>query len=162
MVGARVRLGWLMLSRRPAVSAAKGLRIAVQALPVSTAAAMLEGVRRFPIITGAFVEPDGSGVCLAVAANRAGNPGHPMGVDQAWDRFCGVRNGEVRPVTRRELGYVIRLLEDRVIPLHERVDDLRCVVCDRRFRADLHGACGCCGAQPGLCSGEIARELVSA
>jgi hypothetical protein len=134
--------------RRQSARAAVALRAVVRGLPASTAAAMYAGVERFPIITGAFVEPGGPGICLAVAANRAGNPGHPMAIDRAWDTFCGVRSGEVRYAKRGELAYITALLAERVFPACERATDSSCSGCGRRFLADLYGSCSCCGHTP--------------
>jgi hypothetical protein len=79
------------------------LRQAIDCLPATTRAAMLEGMSTNEIIVGAYT--DGDGVCPMLAAHRAGGRTNFIAFAKAWDRFAfrGTRIPLARPATEREL-----------------------------------------------------------
>lgn len=83
------------------------LRRAIDALPVRTREAMLEGIRTDPIVVGAYTD-DRGGICPMLAAHRHGGRTTLLDFARAWDRFA--RSGKVRRATRREL----RVLESQL------------------------------------------------
>jgi hypothetical protein len=99
------------------------LRIAVECLPSTTRAAMLEGVRTWPIIVGAYTDRRG-GVCPMLAAHRCGGRTSFVSFARAWDRFAMAKRA--RRASAREL----RLLEAH----------LEASIVAERGRADLGGA----------------------
>jgi hypothetical protein len=105
--------------RRPA----RGLRIAIDAMPLDTRRAMLDALgpeperpalpgatrRRSPIIVGAYTSPDG-GVCPMLAAHRNGGRTDYSEFARAWDRYA--RAGRrTRPATDGELTALRTMLE---------------------------------------------------
>ena len=76
------------------------LRIAVECLPSTTRAAMLEGVRTWPIIVGAYTDRRG-GVCPMLAAHRCGGRTDFLAFARAWDRFTHAKRP--RRATEREV-----------------------------------------------------------
>jgi hypothetical protein len=84
------------------------LRIAVDCLPAQTRVAMLEGVRRWPIIVGAYTDRRG-GVCPMLAAHRCGGRTDFLAFARAWDRFTHAKRP--RRATEREVGTLIAYLE---------------------------------------------------
>src|SRR5215212_4441088 len=76
------------------------LRTAIDCLPMHTRVAMLEGVRRWPIIVGAYTDRQG-GVCPMLAAHRCGGRTDLLAFAHAWDRFTGARR-RARRATERE------------------------------------------------------------
>ena len=78
------------------------LRRAIDALPVTTREAMLEGIRSNPIVVGAYTD-DRGGICPMLAAHRNGGRTTLLAFARSWDAFARVRAGRVRRATRREL-----------------------------------------------------------
>jgi hypothetical protein len=77
------------------------LRSAIDCLPASTRAAMLEGLEAGePIIAGAYVDGRG-GVCPMLAAHRRGARTNFLSFARAWDRFARAR--DARRATAREI-----------------------------------------------------------
>src|SRR3954447_22886911 len=76
------------------------LRRAIDALPVTTREAMLDGIRSSPIVVGAYTDGDG-GICPMLAAHRHGGRTTLLAFARSWDSFAGSRR--VRRATRREL-----------------------------------------------------------
>lgn len=90
----------------------RDLRDAVACLPRHTRVAMLEGIRRNPIIVGAYT--DERGICPMLAAHRAGGRTNFIGFARAWDRFAFAdarRRRRVRAATQRELRVLETYLE---------------------------------------------------
>jgi hypothetical protein len=83
------------------------LRRAIDALPVVTRQAMLDGIRANPIVVGAYTDDQG-GICPMLAAHRNGGRTTQLAFARAWDRFSGSRR--VRRATRRELAVLEREL----------------------------------------------------
>ncbi len=84
------------------------LRRAISALPQRTREAMLEGIRRNPIVVGAYTD-DAGGICPMLAAHRHGGRTTLLAFARSWDRFSGAKR--VRRATRRELATLERYLE---------------------------------------------------
>src|SRR4051794_8570951 len=84
------------------------LRRAIDALPVTTREAMLEGIRTNPIVAGAYTD-DRGGICPMLAAHRNGGRTTLLAFARSWDAFARVHAGRVRRATRREL----RILESQ-------------------------------------------------
>jgi hypothetical protein len=84
------------------------LRIAVDCLPSQTRVAMLEGVRRWPIIVGAYTDRRG-GVCPMLAAHRCGGRTDFLAFARAWDRFTHAKRP--RRATEREVATLVAYLE---------------------------------------------------
>lgn len=80
------------------------LRNAIDSLPVDTRKAMLAGVRRQPVVAGAYTDNDG-GACPMLAAHRAGSRVALTTFARSWDAFARARR--VRRATTRE----VRILE---------------------------------------------------
>jgi hypothetical protein len=76
------------------------LRRAIDALPVATREAMIDGIRSNPIVVGAYTDGDG-GICPMLAAHRHGGRTTLLAFARSWDTFAGSRR--VRRATRREL-----------------------------------------------------------
>jgi hypothetical protein len=89
--------------RRRRRATIEDLRLAIDCLPRTTRAAMLEGIRGNEIIVGAY--SDSGGVCPMLAAHRAGGRTNLIAFARAWDRFAfgGNRVERARPATAREL-----------------------------------------------------------
>lgn len=84
------------------------LRQAIDALPVATRAAMLEGIGHQPVVTGGYTDGDG-GACPMLAAHRAGSRVTFLPFHRAWDTFCGAQGP--RRATRRERIALVAMLE---------------------------------------------------
>lgn len=80
------------------------LRSAIDALPVHTREAMLDGIRSNPIIVGAYTDSRG-GICPMLAAHRNGGRHTHLPFARAWDELAGSRR--IRQASQREL----RILE---------------------------------------------------
>src|SRR5205809_7661327 len=80
---------------------AERLGLIVDALPYETRVAMLDGLRRYEIIAGAYSDREG-GVCPMLAAHRCGGRTDFRAFARAWDRFTGVSR-RARGATEREL-----------------------------------------------------------
>ena len=78
------------------------LRRAIDRLPTTTRAAMLDGIRANRIIAGAYTDNRG-GICPMLAAHRNGGRTTLLAFARSWDAFARVRAGRVRRATRREL-----------------------------------------------------------
>jgi hypothetical protein len=83
------------------------LRRAIDALPVTTRQAMLDGIRSNPIVVGAYTDDHG-GICPMLAAHRHGGRTTLLAFARSWDRFAGSRR--VRRASRRELAVLERQL----------------------------------------------------
>lgn len=79
------------------------LRLAIDCLPRSTRAAMLEGLDAERIIAGAYAHR--GGICPMLAAHRRGGRTNLISFARAWDRFVfgGARVNGPRPATARQL-----------------------------------------------------------
>jgi hypothetical protein len=84
------------------------LQRAIRCLPVATREAMLEGIKRHPIVAGAYTDGRG-GICPMLAAHRHGGRTTHLGFSRAWDALA--RTNRVRRATAREL----RILEDLLL-----------------------------------------------
>ena len=96
------------MSRDPIVD----LRRAIDALPVRTREAMLEGIRSNPIIVGAYTDNNG-GICPMLAAHRNGGRVTHLPFARSWDRFAGA--SKTRRATRRELRILEAQLESSLL-----------------------------------------------
>src|SRR5215208_6469446 len=91
------------------------LRTAIDCLPMHTRVAMLEGVRRWPIIVGAYTDR-GGGVCPMLAAHRCGGRTNFLAFARAWDRYTHAKRP--RRATEHEVATLIAHLE-RAIADHQ-------------------------------------------
>ena len=112
------------------------LRIAVECLPSTTRAAMLEGVRTWPIIVGAYTDRRG-GVCPMLAAHRCGGRTDFLAFARAWDRFTHAKRP--RRATEREGATLIAYLEagllgDPTAEFEAAIADHQAAARDRRTR----------------------------
>jgi hypothetical protein len=99
------------------------LRTAIDCLPVHTRVAMLEGVRRWSIIVGAYTDRRG-GVCPMLAAHRCGGRTDFRSFARAWDRFTRAgRKG--RRATDREIRTLAAQLEGSLWRDEEILHELR-------------------------------------
>jgi hypothetical protein len=94
--------------RRSKNKHAERLRLIVDTLPYETRTAMLEGLKQYDIIAGAYSNRDG-GVCPMLAAHRCGGRTDLRSFARAWDRFTGA--GRARRATERELRTLAAQLE---------------------------------------------------
>jgi hypothetical protein len=85
------------------------LRLIVDTLPYETRMAMLEGLRRYEIIAGAYSDRNG-GVCPMLAAHRCGGRTDLRSFARAWDRFTGTGR-RARRASERELRTLTAHLE---------------------------------------------------
>jgi hypothetical protein len=85
----------------------------IDCLPYETRVAMLEGLRRYPIIAGAYSSRDG-GVCPMLAAHRCGGRTDFRSFARAWDRFTGVARRS-RRASERELRTLRAQLEASIL-----------------------------------------------
>ncbi len=87
------------------------LRQAIDCLPRTTRAAMLEAIKTNPIIVGAYTTREG--ICPMLAAHRAGGRTNCISFAKAWDRFTleGAKTADPRPATQRELRILTAHLE---------------------------------------------------
>lgn len=90
------------------------LRRTIDALPLRTREAMLEGIRENEIILGAYASDDG-GVCPMLAAHRQGGRTTAEAFARTWDSFGAVRGRRARRATRRELLILTTHLEASVL-----------------------------------------------
>jgi hypothetical protein len=88
------------------------LRTAIDCLPTHTRVAMLEGVRQWPIIVGAYTDR-GGGVCPMLAAHRCGGRTDFLAFARAWDRYTSAKRP--RRATEREVGTLIAHLETSLL-----------------------------------------------
>ena len=112
------------------------LRTAVDALPRDARVTMLEAVREETILAGAYVG-NGGGMCPMVAIHRKGARTDANRFARAWDQFCGVRQGDAREATERELGTLVAMLEASLL-VDEQVDLIAAVADHRALRRERH------------------------
>jgi hypothetical protein len=98
-----------MRHRRPPI---EDLRTAIECLPGHTRVAMLEGVRQWPIIVGAYTDR-GGGVCPMLAAHRCGGRTDFLAFARAWDRYTSAKRP--RRATEREVSTLIAHLESSLL-----------------------------------------------
>jgi hypothetical protein len=103
------------------------LRVAIECLPAHTRVAMLEGVRRWPIIVGAYTDRRG-GVCPMLAAHRCGGRTDFLAFARAWDRFTHAKRP--RRATEREVGVLIAYLEASVVA--DPADEFEAAIADHQ------------------------------
>jgi hypothetical protein len=108
------------------------LRTAIDCLPVHTRVAMLEGVRRWPIIVGAYTDR-GGGVCPMLAAHRCGGRTNFLAFARAWDRYTHARRP--RRATEREVGTLIAHLEASL--LGDPTADFEAAIADHQAAARI-------------------------
>src|SRR5919204_259866 len=106
------------------------LRIAVDCLPAETRVAMLEGIRRWPIIVGAYTDRRG-GVCPMLAAHRCGGRTDFLPLSRAGDRFT--RAQRPRPPPQREVGTLVAHLEASL--LGDPASDFGAAIADHKATA---------------------------
>ena len=109
------------MSRDPIVD----LRRAIDALPVRTREAMLEGIRSNPIVVGAYTDNKG-GICPMLAAHRNGGRVTHLPFARSWDRFAGA--SKTRRATRREVAILEAQLQSSL--LAEEDVDLEAAIAD--------------------------------
>jgi hypothetical protein len=107
------------------------LRHAIDALPLRTRVAMLEGTRHNEIILGAYTSDDG-GVCPMLAAHRRGGRTNAEAFAKVWDRFGGVRGRRARRASERELLILTTHLEMSLLANSEPAPDLALAVAEHR------------------------------
>jgi hypothetical protein len=107
------------------------LRHAIDALPMKTRVAMLEGIRRNEIILGAYTSDDG-GVCPMLAAHRGGGRTNAEGFAKTWDRFGGITGRRARRATKRELLILTTHLEMSLLADSEPAPDLAVALAEHR------------------------------
>ena len=95
--------------RRGTAKRTQRLRLIVDTLPYETRVAMLEGLRRYEIIVGAYSDRNG-GVCPMLAAHRCGGRTDLRSFARAWDRFTGAGRRS-RRASERELRTLTAQLE---------------------------------------------------
>src|SRR5205809_5677813 len=88
---------------------AERLGLIVDALPYETRVAMLDGLRRYEIIAGAYSDREG-GVCPMLAAHRCGGRTDFRAFARAWDRFTGAGR-RARKASEREVRALCTQLE---------------------------------------------------
>jgi hypothetical protein len=116
-----------MRRRRPPI---EDLRIAIGCLPVVTRVAMLEGVRKWPIIVGAYTDRRG-GVCPMLAAHRCGGRTNFLAFARAWDRYTHATRP--RRATEREVGTLVAHLEASL--LGDPSSDFEAAIADHKATA---------------------------
>jgi hypothetical protein len=97
---------------------------------------MLEGVRTWPIIVGAYTDRRG-GVCPMLAAHRCGGRTDFLAFARAWDRFTHAKRP--RRATEREVATLIAYLEagllgDPTAEFEAAIADHQAAARDRRTR----------------------------
>jgi hypothetical protein len=107
------------------------LRHAIDALPLKTRVAMLEGIGHDDIILGAYTSTDG-GICPMLAAHRRGGRTNAEGFAKAWDRFGGIRGRRARRATERELLILTTHLEMSLLADSEPAPDLAVALAEHR------------------------------
>ena len=109
------------------------LRAAVAALPRRTREAMLAALDdERAILTGAYADRRG-GACPMVGAHRRGARTPARAFALAWDRFTGVRPGQVRRATPREVAVLRAQLEASL--LHDDGSDLAAAIAEHQALA---------------------------
>src|SRR3954468_1081094 len=83
------------------------LESAIRSLPEPTRVAMLEGIRRHPIVCGAYTDGRG-GICPMLAAHRHGGRVTLLAFARSWDAFT--RTKRPRRATPREVRTLEHLL----------------------------------------------------
>jgi hypothetical protein len=106
------------------------LRHAIDALPMKTRVAMLEGIRHNEIILGAY-STDG-GICPMLAAHRGGGRTNAEGFAKTWDRFGAVNGRRARRATERELLILTTHLEMSLLADSEPAPDLAVALAEHR------------------------------
>jgi len=106
------------------------LRHAIDALPLKTRVAMLEGVRHNEIILGAYSADDG--ICPMLAAHRGGGRTNAEGFAKTWDRFGAVSGKRARRATKRELLILTTHLEMSLLADSEPAPDLAVALAEHR------------------------------
>ena len=106
---------------------AQELRAAIDRLPLSKRQAMLEGIRRHPIVVGGDANGRG-GLCPMLAASRGSSKSVGRPFARAWDGYAGARMA--RPATERELLTLWSMLETSIqketepeVPLDEAISE---------------------------------------
>lgn len=107
------------------------LRHAIDALPMRTRVAMLEGIRDNEIILGAYASDDG-GVCPMLAAHRHGGRTNAEGFARTWDRFGGASSRRGRRATERELLILSTHLELSLLAGCDPAPDLALAIAEHR------------------------------
>jgi hypothetical protein len=107
------------------------LRHAIDALPMKTRVAMLEGIRHNDIILGAYASEDG-GVCPMLAAHRSGGRTNAESFAKTWDRFGAVNGRRARRATERELLILTTHLEMSLLADSEPAPDLAVALAEHR------------------------------
>src|SRR5919109_2453807 len=95
--------------RRGTAKRTQRLRLIVDTLPYETRVAMLEGLRRYEIIVGAYSDRNG-GVCPMLAAHRCGGRTDFRAFARAWDRFTGAGRRS-RKASQREVTTLMAQIE---------------------------------------------------
>jgi hypothetical protein len=95
--------------RRKARNPAQRLRLAVDALPRRTRAAMLRGIAGNDVAVGAYKDKASGAICPMLAAHRNGGRTNLASFARAWDRFTGARRP--RLATGREVRALTSYLE---------------------------------------------------
>jgi hypothetical protein len=106
------------------------LRHAIDALPLKTRVAMLEGIGHDDIILGAYTSEDG--VCPMLAAHRRGGRTNAEGFAKTWDRFGGTHGRRARRATERELLILTTHLEMSLLADTEPAPDLAVALAEHR------------------------------
>jgi hypothetical protein len=111
------------------------LRLAIECLPRETRIAMLDGIRRNPIIVGAYSDSDG--ICPMLAAHRAGGRTSVISFAKTWDGFAfrGQRVRRARRATERELLILRTQLEASLLGEDAPAGDLAAAVAEHRALA---------------------------
>ena len=107
------------------------LRHAIDALPMKTRVAMLEGIRENEIILGAYTSTEG-GICPMLAAHRSGGRTNAEGFAKTWDRFGGITGRRARRATKRELLILTTHLELSLLADSEPAPDLAVALAEHR------------------------------
>jgi hypothetical protein len=108
------------------------LRHAIDALPLRTRVAMLDGIRHNEIILGAYSADDG-GVCPMLAAHRSGGRTNAEAFAKVWDRFGGIHGRRARRATERELLILTTHLEMSLIADSEPAPDLAVALAEHQL-----------------------------
>jgi hypothetical protein len=95
------------------------LRAAIDSLPLHTREAMLDGIRKNPIIVGAYTDSRG-GICPMLAAHRNGGRHTHLPFARAWDELAGSKR--VRKATHRELRILEAQLQASLLAQSPEVD----------------------------------------
>lgn len=105
------------------------LRHVIDALPLRTRLAMLEGVQANDIIVGTYTS-QGLGICPMLAAHRQGAHTDFLAFATAWDRFSGERR--VRTASRRELRVLVAHLENSIFADQDIAGEFASAIADHR------------------------------